>query len=363
MKKRIVRLCCTYFCVIHVVISNAAAKNKNPVTIISGPREQEILGPWDFLGPFGIGKTEIDSDPIAAYGGIRNVSKGSKKRTFVSELADGGLVGWTRLKVLLDGAVTLQFPLKGDKARVNPSSNIQALQKITAQEMQGWLVAEFQVAHEGRYLLRCSPAHHVELDADHVLIHGDVYRRGLPTAVTLTQGQHTLYVRVRMKGFAQLSCSMRAASDTVEVRATLSPSPDIVGGYLAGSPPMLSLLVLNTATTWRQLSLRVSRSQLPGVAAKSWAKGRKTPRLVNAANASQWVAPGQALIMSGEVEFSKGDENGKHWAEGAPSDGDCLLAWIHVVEVGMRLDGKSEEAVVSQEIRTPTLRCRRPQVR
>jgi hypothetical protein len=360
MRKCIVRLCCTYLCIIH-----AAAKNKNPGTMISGQRETPISGPWDFVGPFGIGKTEIDADPIAAYGGIRNVSKGSKKRTFVSELADGGLVGWSRLKVSLDGAVTLQFPLKGDKARVNPSSNIQALQKITAQEMQGWLVAEFQVAHDGRYLLRCSPAHHVELDADHVLIHGDVYRRGLPTAVTLTQGQHTLYVRVRMKGFAQLSCSMRAASDTVEVRATLSPSPDIVGGYLAGSPPMLSLLVLNTATTWRQLSLRVSRSQLPGIAAKSWAKGRRTPRLVNAANASQWVAPGQALIMSAEVAFSSAEQElwqGADWAEGAPSDGDCLLAWIHVVEVGTRLDGKSEEAVVSQEIRTPTLRCRRPQV-
>ena len=77
--------------------------------MISGQRETPISGPWDFLGPFGIGKTEIDSDPIAAYGGIRNVSKGSKKRTFVSELADGGLVGWSRPKVSLDGAVTLQF--------------------------------------------------------------------------------------------------------------------------------------------------------------------------------------------------------------------------------------------------------------
>ncbi len=29
---------------------------------------------WYFIGPFPIGKTEIDGDPLEAFGGIRNIS-------------------------------------------------------------------------------------------------------------------------------------------------------------------------------------------------------------------------------------------------------------------------------------------------
>jgi len=258
-------------------------------------------GPWHFLGPFGVGKTEIDSDPIAALGGVRNVSRArnSKKRMFASELAEGGLVGWTRLQVPANGAVTLHFPM-GDKARVDFGRNVQALNKITALEMQGWLVADFEVAADGRYQLRCSPAHHVELDDDHRLLHGDVYSRGFAwSVVTLARGRHTLYIRVRCKGSAQLSCAARLASDadSIQLYPTNTPSPDVVASVLAGVPALLAMHVLNAGSSWRHLSLRVARSELPGGGKPPWARsflsqGHAAPRVYSSANSSQWIAPG-----------------------------------------------------------------------
>lgn len=226
-------------------------------------------------------------------------TRGAKKRMFLSELADGGLVGWSRLKAESGtGAVRLQFPM-GEKARVDFGRNVQSLNRITALEMQGWLVADFDVISYGRYLLRCSPAHHVELDDDFLLLHGDVYSRGFAwSAVTLTKGRHTIYIRVRAKGSAALGCSVRAASEPIELFPTHIANPDIVASSLVGSPSMLAMHVLNTGATWRQLSLRVARSQLPPVAHKSWAKGRSIPKVINAANTSTWLAPGQVSLAS-----------------------------------------------------------------
>ena len=349
-----------WICMLPVGTSSQVKKKKSKeMTLVNGPKETAIVGTFYFLGPFGVGKTEIDSDPIAAFGGIRNVSRGSKKRTFVSELAEGGRVGWTRLHAQPTGAIRLQFPL-GDKAPVNFGRTVQALNRIAALEMQGWLLADFAVAATGRYLVRCAPAHHVELDDDHVLLHGDVYSRGFAwSAVQLTEGKHTLYIRVRAKGSAVLSCAVRAApNDSVELYPSNSPAPDIVASTLVGTPPLLAFHVLNTGSTWRELSLQVSRSELPRGAARSWAKASAArglvPRMVNAVNESQWVAPGQALLLRAHVSLDAGESGrtGVDWAESAPSDGDCLLAWLHVV------DAQAGE-IVSKELRAPTLRCRR----
>lgn len=282
---------------------------------------------------------------------------------FASEIAEGGLVGWTRLKADSGtGAVTLQFPL-GEKARVDLGRNVQALNRITALEVQGWMVADFDVSSSGRYLLRCSPAHHVEVDDDLRLLHGDVYSKGFAwSAVTLSAGRHSIYIRVRAKGSAALGCTVRAPSDPIEVFQTKVRSPDIVASSLLGSPPMLAMHVLNTGTTWRRLSLRVARSQLPPVAHKSWAKGRSVPQVTDTANKQKqktwtWLAPGQSLIMTAELALVFGDGDGQQmWAEEAPGDGDCMIVWVHVVEA----TEAGLEEIVSAEIKMG-LRCRQAQ--
>ena len=360
-------LVCCWLLVSHTGAQDGR-KAKKVVSVVSGAREVAIQT-WDFLGPFGVGKTEIDGDPVAAFGGIRNVSRtrGAKKRMFVSELAEGGRVGWSRLRAESGtGAILLQFPL-GEKARVDFGRNVQALNRITALEMQGWLVADFDVAGDGRYLLRCSPAHHVELDDDHLLLHGDVYSRGFAwSAVTLASGRHTIYIRVRAKGSASIGCSVRAASDPVEMFPTHIANPDIVASSLTGSPPMLAMHVLNTGMTWRRLSLRVARSQLPPVARKSWAKGRSIPQVINAVNTSTWLAPGQSAVMAAELALAldHADDHGhqRGWADLAPGDGDCMILWLHAVAVeegtagGWGGDGGSDdevrEEVVSADLKT-----------
>lgn len=47
-------------------------------------------------GPFMIGKSEVDGDPIESWGGIANVSRHrhEKKAAFYSELVAGGVVKW-----------------------------------------------------------------------------------------------------------------------------------------------------------------------------------------------------------------------------------------------------------------------------
>lgn len=72
------------------------------------------------MGPFIIGKNELDGDPVASFAGIRNLRRGpaylsSKQRgkltnhsTFFSELATGGVVDWRILRTGGGGEVPIQ---------------------------------------------------------------------------------------------------------------------------------------------------------------------------------------------------------------------------------------------------------------
>jgi hypothetical protein len=70
----------------------------------------QVLQNWDFIGPFPIGKAEVDGDSLEAFGGIKYLegfrntknhkANGGKSKqelgvdTFYSEIADGGKVTW-----------------------------------------------------------------------------------------------------------------------------------------------------------------------------------------------------------------------------------------------------------------------------
>jgi hypothetical protein len=60
---------------------------------VSSPRFYELLG------PFSIGKGEVDGDPTEAppMGGITKLARGSRRRKFPSEFAEGGYVQWKPL--------------------------------------------------------------------------------------------------------------------------------------------------------------------------------------------------------------------------------------------------------------------------
>jgi hypothetical protein len=61
-----------------------------------------VIKEWNFLGPFPIGKTEVDGDPVAHFGGAHQALKQSLeiKHIYRSELVSGGTLSWTKLKAV-----------------------------------------------------------------------------------------------------------------------------------------------------------------------------------------------------------------------------------------------------------------------
>jgi hypothetical protein len=90
-----------------------------------------ILADWHFIGPWPVGKTEFDADPLAAYdapcilerracsphplawSGPRLPPASPAELQLPSELAEGGFVGWSALTADRNGALRIAFPTKG----------------------------------------------------------------------------------------------------------------------------------------------------------------------------------------------------------------------------------------------------------
>jgi len=102
-----------------------------------------ISSRWDFLGPFPVGKTEIDGDPTAAFGTIQEQHE--TPRTYTSELVVGGKVEWSRIEAN-GGEVSIQPP-------VNWNAIVQSVSEMAALEFQGWAVGEVNVPKVNRQSL------------------------------------------------------------------------------------------------------------------------------------------------------------------------------------------------------------------
>jgi hypothetical protein len=55
--------------------------------------EQLTVRSWDVLGPFAVGKTEIDAEPMGHLGGIEAIPR-ADRTTYPSELAPRGYARW-----------------------------------------------------------------------------------------------------------------------------------------------------------------------------------------------------------------------------------------------------------------------------
>ena len=107
--------------------------------------QRVVLSPtsWAYIGPFPMGKTEFDGDPLARHGGARQLfaqfeangganAKRKDRQRFLSELATGGYVGWSILPSTVDGSVVLQ------PERVNWNQLVQGLSGRSVLEFS-WL--------------------------------------------------------------------------------------------------------------------------------------------------------------------------------------------------------------------------------
>ena len=124
---------------------------------------------WDMLGPFQIGKTEVDASPVAAFGGLEAVHRA--RQDLLSELAPGGVARWTTLRGK-QGHVQVEF------AGVNWNEHVQVMDTMMVLEAQAFLVGELLVppGGGGTWLLQAEHVHSFTLDG--TLHHGDPYGTG-----------------------------------------------------------------------------------------------------------------------------------------------------------------------------------------
>ena len=211
----------------------------------------DFIKDWSFLGPFVIGKIEVDGDPLEAYGGIWNVSASRYKKTvkFYSELIPGGEVTWQSVKQTRSG----------EELRISPQIDwnqlVNSLGSIAITEWQGWVLGEFAVNDNNQnILIQCLGVHTIYVDRTPVT--GDVYRRNqFWFSVALSKGIHTIYIRLRTKAVQTFKCEIKLAASTFEV---LQPSflPDLIDGYLFST--YISLSIANYHSTKWMTDIRIS---------------------------------------------------------------------------------------------------------
>jgi hypothetical protein len=131
----------------------------------------KFIKKWYLIGPFTIGKNEIDGDPLEDFGGIKNASKQrwTKKVFYYSELVKGGELKWT----------TIDIQNERDSINISPATEwnelILSLQSIGIAEWQGWIVGDFAVNEDGTFLFQCLGASLVYVDE--IVFTGDLYKR------------------------------------------------------------------------------------------------------------------------------------------------------------------------------------------
>ena len=125
---------------------------------------------WDFIGPFTIGKPEVDGDPLEEWGGVKNISKyrWHKDLTLYSELSLHGEVRWERLTAGV-----------GEPVRVSPNINwndlVMSLQSMGITEWQGWAFGDLVANEDVTLTVQCLAVNTMYMDG--VIMNGDVYRR------------------------------------------------------------------------------------------------------------------------------------------------------------------------------------------
>lgn len=207
-----------------------------------GSKVDSFIKQWHFLGPFVIGKSEVDGDPVEALGGIHNASKQrfQKKTRYASELFPSGELTWK----------VYEQSRQQEYVQIQPQLNwnelVNSLGSTGITEWQGWVVGEFAVNENNLNIgVQCLGVHTVYIDGTPVT--GDVYRREqFWSSVQLSKGIHKLYIRLRAKGVQVFQCQLNVAASTFDI---LKPHylPDVYDGHLFSG--LVSLPVSNLHST------------------------------------------------------------------------------------------------------------------
>eukprot|EP00730_Choanoeca_flexa_P004489 TRINITY_DN11710_c0_g1_i5.p1 TRINITY_DN11710_c0_g1~~TRINITY_DN11710_c0_g1_i5.p1 ORF type:complete len:877 (+),score=197.04 TRINITY_DN11710_c0_g1_i5:98-2728(+) len=204
----------------------------------------KYLAKWRAFGPFPVGKTEFDGDPVQSLGGIDAILS-NRTLKVVSELSGNGYVGWSTFSADEQGFVSAYF------SHVPYNTIVQALNSITALETQAWFTTSAKINTAGRYLVRCEGVHNYYFrrqgDADHRFYHGDIYTRDLVgQPFDLIPGTYNLHLRLRAKAQGRFRCSI-AKANKLFIASPTTVVPDIFAGRLASSVVAIDIRSYHTA--------------------------------------------------------------------------------------------------------------------
>ncbi|KAK3251372.1 hypothetical protein CYMTET_39286 [Cymbomonas tetramitiformis] len=333
------------------------------------------LNDWLAVGPFPIGKAEVDGDPLSASGWDfrRNASqmleffaKEGKPRLH-SELVAGGVLrggGVRRFQARGDGLVQLSYD-----AQVEWNGLIQAVGGMELLEWQAWLYSAFHLEEEcANCLVRCEGVSAFFLDGEPDPIAAEQYfGTHLGASRTLAAGKHFVAVRMRAKHQGRLRCQVLA--QPLRMTATLhlqpdwllppsgeshagsgeAPPPSDPAGFLGGAAPLSIILTNRAADRW-----------LVGVRAEVRSSGGV--RLADPDSQPRWtdLAPGQVTSFPVVVEAGAGR---KRKGKVGRSD-DCPKPTKVVVRASVATAASGEPVAVEQQEQveatvTVTWRCRR----
>ncbi|XP_072171857.1 uncharacterized protein [Diadema setosum] len=259
---------------------------------ISG-RVSDYVRQWHFVGPFVIGKSEVDGDPVEFWGGIANISRDrfDKKVTFYSELAAGGKVHWKA------------YPQTqaGESLRIAPdvpwNDLISSLGSMAISEWQGWVVGEFAVNSEGDVSFQCLGVH--TLFVDGIMVAADVYRRNeFWFTLSMGVGIHTIYIRLRAKGVQVFQCNIKSFETTSFRVHPPTMVPDIVQGSLMGGVFALPITNLQGGKWLKNIRINLEDKSAPAVTV--WQSKDSTPAS---------IAPGQTAILAVNLQLNREDDD------------------------------------------------------
>lgn len=137
-----------------------------------GGKLSKFIQKWHFIGPFVIGKAEVDGDPLEEWCGVKNISKHRWDKKFVlySELVAQGEIKWLEINQHTAAEPVAIAP------SVNWNELVMSLQSMGITEWQGWVLGDFFVNEiDATVLVQCLGVHTVYIDD--AILTGDVYRR------------------------------------------------------------------------------------------------------------------------------------------------------------------------------------------
>ena len=239
-------------------------------------RSPQAIASWHVLGPFVVGKGDLDGDPLwDVEGGPVElaariaVGKG-KKATFPSEYAPGGHVKWSQVTASADGSATVAFN------DIDWNGLVQIIGGMEVVEWQALLVGRFTLSTPTQALVACSGVAAFFIDQSLAPIAADAYfgQWSLGNVTFLDAGAHYFRLRLRARHRGQVSCSVKVV-DTPKVEISSLFVPDWVIGESSPSGGLVALSVQNVASDWiDRMELQLTGAMVPALSLSepfSWA--------------------------------------------------------------------------------------------